>query len=105
MQHCTQILKGTHNFIGFSKSDKDQSDAVCTVDLSELIEAEYLITYRIRANRFVRHMVRRLVGSMLKVGQGKWPEQRFSELLHHPDKEGNGHGAAAKGLILEEVEY
>ncbi len=105
MQRCARMIKGTHDFEGFSKSNKDQSDAVCTVDLSELHKSEHLITYRIRANRFVRHMVRRLIGSMLRVGQGKWPERHFGDLLHHPEKQNNGHGAAAKGLILEKVEY
>lgn len=105
LQRCAETLKDTHDFKGFSKLDKDQSDAVCTVDLSKWYRSDYLITYRIRANRFVRHMVRRLAGSMLMVGRGKWTEQHFCDLLHHPDKKSNAYGATAKGLILEKVTY
>lgn len=105
MRACADMIKGTHDFESFSKSDKDQPDAICTVELSEFSGDDHLITYRIRANRFVRHMVRRLMGTMLQVGTGKHTVEHFSDLLHQPDEEKISHGAPAKGLILEKVEY
>ena len=105
MHQCTEMIKGTHDFESFSKTDKDQPDAVCTVDLSEFSQDGHLITYHIRANRFVRHMVRRLVGTMLQVGQGERTVEHFADLLHQPDETKTSHGASAKGLILEKVEY
>lgn len=105
MRQCAVMIKGNHDFESFSKTDKDQSDAVCTVDLSELRQERHLITYHIRANRFVRHMVRRLVGTMLQVGQGKHTAAHFRKLLEDPSGGHISHGADAKGLILEKVEY
>jgi len=105
MQKCAEMILGTHDFECFSKSDKDQHDAVCTVLHSEFSRNGQLITYRIRANRFVRHLVRRLVGTMLQVGKGEQFVEDFADLLHHPDETKTSHGAAAKGLILERVEY
>lgn len=105
MCQCADMIKGRHDFESFSKTDKDQPDAVCTVDFSELSQEGHLITYRIRANRFVRHMVRRLVGTMLQVGQGKHTVAHFRELRDEPEGDHTSHGAEAKGLILEKVEY
>lgn len=105
MRRCASMVKGEHDFGGFSKIEDDQRDAVCTVLESELHREGHLITYRIRANRFVRHMVRRLVGSMLQVGKGKWSEEHFRRLLEQQPPGEQGYGAPAKGLILEKVEY
>lgn len=105
MRACAEMITGTHDFESFSKSDKDQPDAICTVDFSELTRNDHLIMYRIRANRFVRHMVRRLVGTMIQVGKCDRSVGFFRDLLLEPDEEKTSHGASAKGLILEEVEY
>ena len=105
MQECAQMIGGEHDFECFSKSDKDQPNAVCTVEHSEFHRKGPMITYRIRANRFVRHMVRRLLGTMLQVGKGERTVEHFANLLHEPHETKTSHGASAKGLILEKVEY
>lgn len=105
MRQCATMIKGAHDFESFSKTDKDQPHAVCTVDLSEFSQQDHIIRYHIRANRFVRHMVRRLVGTMLQVGQGKHTPAHFRKLLEEPAGGHISHGADAKGLILEKVEY
>ncbi|MFO7846090.1 MAG: hypothetical protein R6V27_05955, partial [Balneolaceae bacterium] len=64
-----------------------------------------IITYDVTANRFVRHMVRRLVGTMLQVGTGKSSVSYFEDLLYHPNPAKSGHGVSAKGLILQKVGY
>ena len=105
MQQCAALIKGTHDFENFSKTNKDQPDASCTVSRSKIMQKNYLLIYRIQANRFVHHMVRRLVGTMIQVGEGKWTIQYFKDLLQKPDEPGKSHGAPAKGLILENVVY
>lgn len=105
MQQCAAMVKGEHNFESFSKKDKDQSNAVCNVSVSEFNQKGHCIAYHVEANRFVRHMVRRLVGTMLQVGKGKCDMAHFEDLLHHPSPDKTSHGAAAKGLILEKVMY
>jgi len=105
MQECAKMVKGTHDFENFRKANKDQPDAICTVQESEFCKKNYLITYRIKANRFVHHMVRRLVGTMIQVGSGKRSVEDFDRMLHQPEIEKISHGASAKGLILEKVGY
>ncbi len=105
MMECARLIKGRHDFESFTYSGDEQPGTECEVMTSELVFGTPLITYRIKANRFIRHMVRRLVGTMLQVGQGKRSVEDFAGLLHQPDDEKSGHGAPAKGLILERVEY
>ena len=105
MRYCAQRLVGTHNFDSFTKPDNQNPDSSCEVTVSTLIERTPFLIYRISANRFVRHMVRRLVGTMLEVGREKRTAEEFVDMIEHPSKQKNGHGAAAKGLILEKVKY
>lgn len=105
MQQCARKVKGTHNFDSFTKPDNENPNSTCRVSESQWFREGPLLIYRIRANRFVRHLVRRLVGSMLQVGKGKWPVSRFIDHLEKPHKEKHAHGTAAKGLILEKVNY
>jgi tRNA pseudouridine38-40 synthase len=106
MQKCAAMVLGTHDFVNFSKTDDDRRSTVCAVEYSAFQKENHYITYHIRANRFVHHMVRRLVGSMLQVGKGKETITYFGELLHHPEHTGTkAHGITAKGLVLEGVQY
>lgn len=105
MHFCALKVQGTHNFDSFTKPDNDNPDSVCEVTYSSFLDNDPLIIYHIEANRFVRHMVRRLIGTMIEVGQGKRSVDEFVDMIERPSKQKNGHGASAKGLILEKVKY
>lgn len=105
MQQCAEMILGTHDFESFTYSSPEQTSATCEILHSQFTIEEPLVIYRIKANRFVRHLVRRLVGTMIQVGLGKRSIDYFADLIEHPDTEKSGHGASAKGLILEGVEY
>jgi tRNA pseudouridine38-40 synthase len=105
MNECAGKILGSHHFDSFTKPDNETRDSVCEVKLSEFSQSDGLFIYHIEANRFVRHMVRRLVGTMIQVGQGKRTVDDFAEMLYEPQEGKNAHGAAAKGLILEKVVY
>jgi len=105
MKQCAQKICGTHNFDSFTKPDNENPDSTCEVMLSEFSESDSLLTYKIEANRFVRHMVRRLVGTMIEVGKGNRSAKDFMKLIENPSKDKNAHGVAAQGLILEKVCY
>lgn len=105
MHRCAHKIEGTHNFDSFTKPDNDNPDSTCEVTHSEFSKKDYLLSYHIEANRFVRHMVRRLVGTMVEVGKGKRSVKEFGDMIDKPSKQKNGHGAAAQGLILEKVTY
>ncbi len=105
LHYCAQKVEGTHNFDSFTKPDNENPDSVCEVRHSSFTEDDYLLCYHIEANRFVRHLVRRLVGTMIEVGKGKRTLENFVDMIEKPSKQKNGHGAAAQGLILEKVKF
>lgn len=105
MQACSDMISGTHDFESFTYSSTEQPGTECTVSHSGISVDDFLITYDVTANRFVRHMVRRLVGTMLQVGTGKSSVSYFEDLLYHPNPAKSGHGVSAKGLILQKVGY
>ena len=64
-----------------------------------------MLTYEISGNRFLHHMVRYLVGTMVQVSRGQFTIEQFRSLLHEPQKNVQIHRAPANGLILLKVEY
>lgn len=106
MQECAGYIVGTHDFRNFCKTSDQPKGTACDIKHSAFeFNNKHRITYRIRANRFVHHMVRRLVGTMVQVGKGKRSVSQFREMINQPENNQTAHGIAAKGLILEKVEY
>jgi tRNA pseudouridine38-40 synthase len=64
-----------------------------------------MLIYRIKANRFLHHMVRSIIGTMMDVGLDKRSVNSFKSLVYQPDRKSIGPTAPAKGLILEKVFY
>lgn len=96
MAKQAQSYTGTLDFDKYAQiSDETSSDTICTVIESELIkESEICYKYRIKANRFLRHMVRRIVGELIQVGKGLDPSEDTCK-----------HSVPATGLTLIKVEY
>ena len=96
----------TREFVNFCIPDPDQ---IQTTE-SKILESVWNIKgdklqYSVSANRFLRHMVRRLVGSMIYVASGREPIDWFDMLLSGETVSRKGHSAPAHGLYLERVEY
>jgi len=106
LHSCAALVKGTHDFINFSKTeDKNFGTTICTIEHSEWVDMEEELIFRIWGNRFLRHLVRRLVGSMVRVASGRMEIKDFEEMLKAPEMELKGFSAPAKGLVLEKVFY
>lgn len=102
---CSDKISGEHDFINFCKPEKEQLSTLCTISISEWIKEGDILYYRIEANRFLRHMVRRLVGSMVHVATGRSTMADFDELLRGNKVDKKAFTAPAKGLILEKIKY
>ena len=103
---CAALIKGTHDFVNFSKTEnREFGTTICTIEHSEWLIKDEELVYRIWGNRFLRHLVRRLVGSMITVASGRLEISKFEEMLKAPEMEIKGFSAPAKGLILEKVFY
>ena len=73
----SHLQNGTNDFSLFSKNNPDIENKVCTIYLSEWSEVENKLVYEIHGNRFLHHMVRYLVGTMVEVAKGKLSIEDF----------------------------
>lgn len=105
LEDCAALLNGEFDFAGFSKFNEDNYTTLCDIQSSFFQAEGEIIRYRIRANRFLRNMVRRLVGTMVRVAQGKMPIDDFKTVLMDPKSNIPTYTAPARGLVLEKVFY
>jgi tRNA pseudouridine38-40 synthase len=100
LQKCAEIILGAHDFFRFQKTGGSIKTSICNVSQSawEFHEDEWL--YHIQADRFLRGMVRLLVGSMLEVGRGKLELHRFEDMIYNPEGRKSSKSAPAHGLCF-----
>ncbi|MEX0771435.1 MAG: tRNA pseudouridine(38-40) synthase TruA [Balneolaceae bacterium] len=105
LHKCASFILGEHNFKNYSRQETKQQNTVCTITTSEWNIDGDLLVYRIEGNRFLRHLVRRLVGTMQQTATGKLSMDHFCHLLTASEVSKKGHAAPPEGLILENVRY
>lgn len=100
-------LPGTHAFHGYAVRGTAPPDDqhLCTVTRAEWVERDGGVDFTIEANRFLHHMVRFLVGTMIDVGTGKRPASDVARLLQARDNSEVSPPAPAHALYLESVAY
>ncbi len=77
----------------------------CSITNAEWIQKDQFLTFYISANRFLRNMVRAIVGTLLEVGLGKMTLQEFKGVIESKKRSNAGVSVPAKGLFLTEVKY
>jgi len=110
MQAAAALIAGRHNFVCFRAADPSRPGESTTVVVTsaEVGVDESLIVFRIEASHFVWKMVRRLSGTLVKVGLGEVSLEEFSALLagrKNPKLDVAAWTAPASGLFLESVTY
>lgn len=105
MNRSAALLYGEHDFTSFSKVNTDVNHFRCTVKKAEWKQKGTRLIFTITANRFLRGMVRAIVGTMLDVGTGKISVQDFKNIMQRKDRRSAGANADAQGLYLVRVKY
>ncbi|CAG4993050.1 tRNA pseudouridine synthase A [Dyadobacter sp. CECT 9275] len=105
MNAAAGFLLGLHDFESFSKIHTEVNHFRCTVSTAEWTILNDKLIFKIQANRFLRGMVRAIVGTLLEVGRGKRTVEGFKEVLQARDRKAAGPQAPAEGLFLVEVGY
>jgi tRNA pseudouridine38-40 synthase len=105
MNTAAALLVGEHDFECFSKVKTDVNHFICTVKKAEWREADNTMTFIITANRFLRGMVRAIVGTLLDVGTGKISIKEFQQVIQGKDRKRAGANVPAHGLYLVRVKY
>ena len=105
MNEAAGYLIGQFDFTAFSKVKGGENHYVCYCTEAGWHPAPGGWRFRIRANRFVRGMVRLVVGTLLDVGRGRLTPRQFQQLLWDRRRVEAGGAAPARGLFLSKVAY
>jgi len=105
MNKAAAALFNYKDFTSFSRSRTQVKTNDCTIMGAKWEEIENGLKFTIKANRFLRNMVRAIVGTLVDVGKGKLTVQQFREIIESKDRKYAGMSAPACGLYLTKVEY
>lgn len=97
----------THeDYAAFCKAGADNKTTICHVTEAQWVQLSPTSWYfEITANRFLRNMVRAVVGTLIDVGRGKIAEEQFLDILHHGTRSDAGESMPGNALFLEDVRY
>ena len=105
MNQAAQLLLKHTNFQCFSKVNTDVNTFDCTIFEVSWKQEKELLVFTISANRFLRNMVRSIVGTLINVGIHKITLNDFEEIIQSKNREKAGFSVPAHGLYLTKIEY
>jgi tRNA pseudouridine38-40 synthase len=105
LQQAASLILNYTDFTSFSKRNTQAHTNNCTILKSIWLIEEDRIVYNVKANRFLRGMVRGLVGTMLQAGRGDITLSDFENIVAAKDCTKANFSTPAKGLFLNAVEY
>lgn len=105
MKAAAALLVGEHDFSAFRSSECQAKTPVRTLHALEVQRRAERIDFVLRANAFLHHMVRNIVGALVYVGKGKHPPQWVREVLLSKERSKAAPTFGPEGLYLEKIEY
>ncbi len=105
MNKAAKELYNYTNFKSFSRSNTDVKTYECIISKATWGKEDNLLIFYITANRFLRNMVRAIVGTLLDVGFGNITIEEFILIIESKNRSNAGASAKAKGLFLTEIKY
>ncbi|NTW24649.1 MAG: tRNA pseudouridine(38-40) synthase TruA [Lentimicrobium sp.] len=105
MQQAAEIIKEYTDFTCFSKTRTQTKTNDCAIFESYFEQKGPLLIYHVKANRFLRNMVRAIVGTLQEVGKGNIGIEDFRMIIEKGTRSDAGMSVPACGLFLEEIEY
>ena len=105
MNKAAAVLLTMTDFASFCKNGSNNKTTLCNVTKAEWVEKDELWVFEITADRFLRNMVRAVVGSLYEVGKGNWSVEDFTDRCEEKNRGAMGTSAPAHGLYLMNVTY
>jgi tRNA pseudouridine38-40 synthase len=100
-----EILKDNLDFTSFAKLPKETKTNICHVEYVRWEEKENLLVFTITADRFLRNMVRAIVGTLIELGRGKISLEDLDRIILSKDRKVAGYSVPANGLFLLSINY
>lgn len=106
MNENAKLLIGKQDFASFCRTNTDVKTTICDLKQAEWKELDNgHAVFTISADRFLRNMVRAVVGTLFEVGRGKMTKEQFAEVITQHNRCAAGDSAPAEGLFLTHIEY
>ena len=106
MNEAAQLLIGKQDFASFCRTNTDVKTTICDLTRAEWRElGNGHAVFTIAADRFLRNMVRAVVGTLFEVGRGKMTKEQFAEVITQHNRCAAGDSAPAEGLFLVQIDY
>jgi tRNA pseudouridine38-40 synthase len=105
MREAAALLVGEHDFSAFRSAECQAKSPVRTIHAFEVNQNGERIEFVVRANAFLHHMMRNIVGTLVYVGKGKHLPQWVEEVLRSKDRTKAAPTFGPEGLYLEKIEY
>ena len=105
MKQALLIINDYEDFEAFSKSNTDVKTYLCNIISCSLVKKENIIVFRIKANRFLRNMVRAIMGTIVEIGLEKISLEELHTILKSKDRSKAGPSMPAHALFLTKIEY
>ena len=105
MNEACLIMMNYSNFESFSRTNSHVKTFICYLSEASWTEAKDFIYFKISADRFLRNMVRAIVGTMIDVGIKKTTLLEFDRIIQSKDRTKAGASAPSRGLYLTQIDY
>lgn len=106
MNEAAKCLLSQSDFTTFAKLNSNNKTNICRVTVAEWsVDEQGVLCFTIRADRFLRNMVRSIVGTLVDVGRGRYTPEEFRAIVESRDLSQSSAGAPAQGLFLSDVVY
>ena len=105
MNQAALCLIGSHNCSSFETAQSENDDPICHIQRLTVFRQGDQLRIELYADRFLKQMVRSIVGTLVEVGQGKRPPDSLATILAARDRGAAGKTAPPQGLFLVQVDY
>lgn len=105
MNEACQILMKFEDFSSFEKIGGDNKTSICNIYRADWQQNGNEVKFTISANRFLRNMVRAIVGTMVEIGSGKIEPEDLQKIINAKNRNSAGSSAPAQGLFLVDIGY
>ena len=101
---CTYLI-GKQDFTSFAKIHTDVNNHICTITEAKWEYTKEGVVFSITANRFLRNMVRAIVGTLVRIGEGKLTPSDMKDIIAQKNRSVAGQSVPAHGLYLTQIRY